>query len=59
MPHVQELAWNCTFLIYVVKGSETYDVEGPTSIIQKVTTAMFGGRALNGPDCSEIWFVGC
>ena len=45
-------------LIYIVKGSETYDVKGPTSIIQKVTTAMFGDRALNGPVCSETWFVG-
>jgi len=53
MPHVQELAWNCTFLIYVVKGSETYDVEGPTSIIQKVTIAIFDSRPLNGSDCFE------
>jgi len=40
-------------LIYVIKGSETCDVQGPTSIIQKVTTVMFGGRALNGPDSFE------
>ena len=33
-------------LIYVVKSSKTCDVEGPTSIILKVTTAMFGGRHL-------------
>ena len=45
-------------MIYVIKGSETSDVEGLISIIQKVTTAMFGDRALNGPACSEKWFVG-
>jgi len=45
-------------LIYIVKGSEICDVKGPTLIIQKETTAMFGGRALNGSDCSETWFVG-
>ena len=41
-------------LIYVVKSSKTCDVEGPTSVIQKVMTAMFGGRALNGSDCYEM-----
>ena len=40
-------------LIYVVRGSETCDVEGPTSIIQKVMTAKFGGRTLNELDCFE------
>jgi len=45
-------------MIYVIKGPETCDMEGPTLIIQKVTTIMFGGRALNKPDCSETWFVG-
>ena len=44
-------------LIYVVKGSETCDVEGPTSIIQKVTIAMFDSRILNGLDCLEMWFI--
>jgi len=44
-------------LIYVVKGSKTYDVEGPTSIIQKVMTVMFGSRTLNRPDCFEMWFI--
>ena len=34
-------------LIYVVRGSETCDVEGPTSIIQKVTTAMFRGSLMD------------
>ena len=65
-----EASWNCTLfdqrtfschsphLIYVVRGSETCDVEGPTSIIQKVTIVMFSGRTLNGPDCFETWFVG-
>jgi len=36
-------------MIYVIKGSETYDVKGPTSIIQKVMTTMFGSRTLNTP----------
>ena len=34
-------------LIYGVKGFETFDVEGSTSIIQKVTIAMSSGRTLN------------
>ena len=63
-------SWNCilfdqkifsyhTFTFdHVIKGFETCDVEGPTSIIQKVTTTMFSGKALNGSDCSEMWFVG-
>jgi len=29
-------------LIYVVKGFKTYNVKGPTSIIQKIMIAMFG-----------------
>jgi len=44
-------------LIYVVKGSETCDAKGLISIIQKVTTAMFGSRTLNGPDYFETWFI--
>jgi len=40
-------------LIYVIKGSEICDVEGPTSIILKVTTVMFGSRTLNGPNYFE------
>jgi len=44
-------------LIYVVKSFEICNVEGPTSIIQKVTTVMFGGRTLNGPDYFETWFI--
>jgi len=44
-------------LIYVVKGSETCDVEGPTSIIQKVATAMFGSRLLNRLDYFKMWFI--
>ena len=44
-------------LIYVVKGSETCDVKGPTSIIQKTTIVMFGDRTLNGPDYFETWFI--
>ena len=38
-------------LIYVVKGSKTCDLKGQTSII---TTAMFGGRVLNGLDFFEM-----
>jgi len=41
-------------LIYVDKGYETCDVEDPTSIIQKVTTTMFGSRILNRPDYFEM-----
>jgi len=44
-------------LIYVVKGSKTCDVKGPTSIIQKVTISIFGGIILNGPDYFETWFI--
>ena len=42
-----------SYLIYVVKGFEPYNVEGPTSIIQKVTIAVFGGMTLNGLDYFE------
>jgi len=64
-----ETSWNCTLFDQRTfschtstfdlcrKGSETCDVEDPTSIIQKVTTAMFGGRALNGSNCSETWLL--
>ena len=44
-------------MIYVIKGSETYDVKGLTSIIQKVTIAIFGGIILNGSDYFETWFI--
>ena len=62
-------SWNCTLfdqrtfhatcphLIYVVKGFETCDVKGPTSIIHKVTTTMFGGKILNRLDSFEMWFI--
>ena len=65
-----ETSWNYTLfdqrhfhatrphLIYVVRSSETCDVEGPTSSVQKVTTTMFGSRTLNGPDYFETWFIG-
>jgi len=41
----------CSHLIYIVKDSKTSDMEGPISIIQKVTPAMFGSMTLNGQDC--------
>jgi len=44
-------------LIYIVKGSKTCDVEGPTSIIQKVMTVKFGNRTLNRSDCFETRFI--
>ena len=43
--------------MYVVKSSETCDVKDPTSIIQEVTTDMFGYSALNRLDYFETWFI--